>query len=251
MLEISSRLRGEGVVLLRAAFARGPLASLRAAAIRCFDSIEAAKDPSVPAHYQFNRLSHSVTLPALLDFGCAGSEELMAPLASAGLDQLIHEAMDGELVCRMEQSWVRRKPAPCQTPAQQHFHSWHQDGGLGVRFPAEAGPVIPMTRLLTCWLPLGPCGQDAPGLEFVRRRLESLLHFTELDDRNLRRRFAPEEFWAPELELGDGLVFLNGTLHRTYHHAGMRRERLSVEYRFFPPDINSGSGPEENQPIPR
>ena len=223
-------------MLLRTAFAPSPLANLRAAAIRCFEAIEVAKPESVPSHYQFSRLSHSVTLPALLDFGCAGSEELTAPLASAGLEQLIQEATGEELTCHLEQSWARRKPAPCHARAQRHFHSWHQDGGLGVRFPPEPGPVIAMTRLLTCWLPLDPCGRDAPGLELVRRRLDSLLHFTELDDQVLRRRFAPEEFWAPELEPGDGLVFLNGTLHRTYRLAAMRRERLSVEYRFFPRD---------------
>ena len=90
-----------------------------------------------------------------------------------------------------------------------------------------------MARLLTCWIPLQACGVDAPGLEFVRRPLDNLLHYSELDDAELRRRFEPEEFWAPALELGDGLVFLNGTLHRTYESPAMSRDRLSVEYRLL------------------
>jgi hypothetical protein len=61
-----------------------------------------------------------------------------------------------------------------------------------------------------------------------------LLHFTELDNLALRRRFPPGEFWAPELELGDGLVFLNSVLHRTYMREEMRYNRMSVEYRIFP-----------------
>ena len=91
-----------------------------------------------------------------------------------------------------------------------------------------------MTRLLTCWLPLNPCGADSPGLEFIRRRQDTLLHFTEIIDNNLRQRFEPGEFWAPALELGDVLVFLNGTLHRTHLQPTMEHDRLSIEYRLFP-----------------
>jgi len=91
-----------------------------------------------------------------------------------------------------------------------------------------------MTELLTCWIPLNPCGIDSPGLELVRCRQPALLHFTELDDAALRRRFPPHEFWAPALEFGDGLVFLNSILHRTYAHPEMPHNRLSVEYRIVP-----------------
>ncbi len=135
----------------------------------------------------------------------------------------------------MEQSWVRKKFAPHLAPVTgYHIQNWHQDGALGVSFPDEPGPVIPMTDLLTCWIPMTPCGVDGPGLEFVRRRPPALLHFTELNDSALRKRFSPEEFWAPELEFGDGLVFLNDVLHRTCVRPEMLHNRLSVEYRIFP-----------------
>ncbi len=135
----------------------------------------------------------------------------------------------------MEQSWVRKKLAPGQAaPSGYHLQGWHQDGALGVSFPLQPGPVVPMTELLTCWIPLNPCGVDSPGLEFVRRRQPALLHFTELDDRALRQRFSPEEFWAPALEFGDGLIFLNDILHRTSVRQEMGRDRLSVEYRIMP-----------------
>jgi hypothetical protein len=71
-------------------------------------------------------------------------------------------------------------------------------------------------------------------LEFIRRRPAGLLHFTELDDSALRLRFPSQEFWAPALEFGDGLVFLNSVLHRTFSCDEMRNNRLSVEYRIFP-----------------
>jgi hypothetical protein len=171
-----------------------------------------------------------------MDFGCV---ELVKPLDAPGLVALFSEAMGCAWTCKMEQSWVRKKFAPMHAPASMYAEQgWHQDGALGVRFPLESGAEpgfgLPMTELLTCWIPLDACGRDSPGLEFVRGRQASLLHFTELDDVALRRRFYPEEFWAPEFELGDGLVFLNSVLHRTYTRPGMRRNRLSVEYRIFP-----------------
>lgn len=227
------QLREQGLVLLRDVFPKDSLTKLNEAASRCFEAIRT--ESSIPGHYRFNHFSHSVLLTALSDFGCGGPEALVAPLSAAGLDPLFSEAIGCKWACSMEQSWVRKKFAPSQVPnPQYHPQDWHQDGALGVGFPAEPGPVIPMTELVTCWIPLGACGRDSPGLEFVRRRQSALLHFTELGDAALRRRFPPEEFWAPALEPGDGLVFLNGTLHRTYSTPEMQNNRISVEYRIFP-----------------
>ncbi len=229
----AAQLREQGIALLRGVFATGSLSRLKEAATRCFDAV--GTERAVPERYQFNRFSHSVLLTALMDFGCGSSEELLAPLSLPGLEPLFSEAMGGEWTCNLEQSWARQKFSPLQAPAPEyHPHSWHQDGALGVRFPLESGPVIPMTELLTCWIPLNSCGRDSPGLEFVRRRQPALLHFKELDDSTLRRWFLPQEFWAPELEFGDGLIFLNSILHRTYASPDMRHNRLSVEYRIFP-----------------
>ena len=220
------------MALLRGGLARESLDILTEAAAACFATIEAGR--SLPAHYRYNRFSHSVHLPALLDFGCSSSQQLLAPLRESNLDPSLSEVMGCGLICRMEESWVRKKYAPRHAPKVHHPQDWHQDGALGVRFPLEPGTTPPLTRLLTCWLPLNACGKDSPGLEFIRRRQDALLHFTELNDANLRRCFVPDEFWAPALELGDVLVFLNGTLHRTYLHPAMEHHRLSIEYRLFP-----------------
>jgi hypothetical protein len=231
--DASRQLQEQGVALLRDVFGKGPLISLKEAAVECFEAI--AGGISLSERYRFSRSSHSVLLTALLDFGCDGMELLMAPLSEPGLERLFSEALGSKWTCNVEQSWARKKFAPLQAPtAGYHLQNWHQDGALGVRFPVEPGPVIPMTELMTCWIPLAPCGIDSPGLEFVRRRQPALLHFSELDDSALRRRFSPEELWAPKLELGDGLVFVNGTLHRTYTRPEMHNNRLSVEYRIFP-----------------
>jgi hypothetical protein len=229
----AAELRESGVALLRGAFATDVLTRFREAAVRCFEAVVAERP--LPERYRFNRFSHSVLLTALTDFGFDGPGELLMPLSAPGLGSLFSEALGSEWACRMEHSWVRKKFAPLQAPGGgYHPQRWHQDGGLGVQFPLEAGPALPMTELLTCWIPLSGCGKYSPGLEFVRRRQAGLLHFTELEDAALRRRFAEEEFWAPALEFGDGLVFLNSVLHRTYAREQMRRNRLSVEYRIFP-----------------
>jgi hypothetical protein len=209
------------------------LAAVRRAAQAFFEAAESGNRQAFPEMYRYNPLSRSVLAGALQDFGCS-AEELSVPLAIAGLDALLSGALSGAVACRLEQAWVRKRYAPLHAPAGYHPNSWHQDGGLGSRFLPRAGSAIPMTRLVTCWLPLDLCNGDCPALEFVRCRLNQLLHYTELDDATLRQRFAPGEFWAPELGPGDGLIFLNGTLHRTYVQPEMPRDRLSVEYRFFP-----------------
>jgi hypothetical protein len=229
----ATQLREEGVTLLRNAFAKESLTNLNEAAKRCFKAIGQQSPPA--ERYRFNRISNSLLLTALLDFGCTDAGELVAPLSAPGLEPLFTAVLGRSWICSMEQSWLRKKFAPHQAPSPQyHNQGWHQDGALGVRFPTERGSTVPMTRLLTCWIPLNPCGADSPGLEFIRRPQPSLLHFTELDDAALRQRFPQHEFWAPALELGDGLVFLNSVLHRTSARPEMRHSRLSIEYRIFP-----------------
>jgi hypothetical protein len=226
----ATKLRDAGVVLLRNAFALDSLTKLRDAATRCFEAIEA--DSLQAERSGFNRFAHSVPVTALLDFGC-DAQEAAAPLLAPGLSEWFAEVMGSAWACRMERSWVRKKFAPAHASAY-HAQGWHQDGALGVQFPQVAGQATPMTELLTCWIPLQACGLDSPGLEFVCGRQNELLHFTELEDAMLRRRFAAERFWAPQLELGDGLIFLNSVLHRTHTTEAMGRDRLSVEYRIFP-----------------
>jgi hypothetical protein len=228
-----TQLREQGTAVLRDLFAKDLLTRLKDRSAQCFSAI--ATDKALAERYRFNPFSHSVRLSALLDFGYADWGELVEPVVVAGLEPLFSRIMGGEWTWSLEQSWLRKKFAPRQVPSSQyHPQNWHQDGALGARFPLEPGTAIPMTQLLTCWIPLNPCGSDSPGLEFVRAREQALLHYTELDDSTLRQRFRAEDFWAPTLELGDGLVFLNSTLHRTHALPEMRQNRVSVEYRIFP-----------------
>jgi Phytanoyl-CoA dioxygenase (PhyH) len=238
IVEPLTQLRKEGVVLLRNFFPREPLMRLRDAAIRCFAAIESGRP--VPEHFRFSPQAHSVVLPALLEFAVGNEETVLEPLSSDGPDEMFSAAVDGHWRCMLEHSWARKKFAPRNAPGPgYHRQDWHQDGALGAQFPLQPGPVIPIQKLATCWIPLDACGTDSPGLEFIRQLQPALLHFTELDDSVLRRRFGAEAFWVPGLEFGDGLIFLDHVLHRTHINAEMRGNRLSVEYRIFPKSPSS------------
>jgi hypothetical protein len=225
----------QGVVLLQGVFSKDLLLHLRESAEACFSRIAAGHTQELAAGYRFTPFSYSVLLAALLEFGVASREELVAHLAVIGLNDLLADVMAGPVDCNLDESWVRKRFAPSNAPRHYHPNTWHQDGGLGVSFGLDRESVLPMTRMLTCWVPLQACGKDSPGLEFVRHPMERLLHYTELQDLDLRQRFAPDRFWAPELEFGDALLFLAGSLHRTHVRPEMVRDRLSLEYRFFPP----------------
>lgn len=244
--EAARQLREDGIVLLRSLLSSSLLERFRQAAVSCFAAVEART--AAAERHKFNQFSNSMQVAALADTCLTGShisqEDLSAPLASPACAALFSQALGGGWSCRLDHSWLRKKFAPGNSPDRRDgSQGWHQDGALGVRFPDavterdERGywvSTASMTELVTCWIPLDACGVDAPGLEFVRGPQPGLLHFTELGDSDLRKRFVAERFWAPEMEPGDALVFRNSLLHRTYISAGMTRDRTSVEYRLFP-----------------
>ena len=88
--------------------------------------------------------------------------------------------------------------------------------------------------MVTCWVALTPCGAQAPGLELVRQRLDSLLSPATLTEDRVHARFPTEGFWSPVMEPGDVLIFSGGTLHRTHVTPHMDADRTSIELRFFP-----------------
>lgn len=225
-------LQERGVLLLRNRFSPQAIDELKRAAERLFVRAESDQAASLPEHYRFSPFSCSAVITSLLDFGV---EDLRRPLTDGGLEELATAALGTGATCNLAHSWVRKRYAPSESPPRYHPNTWHQDGGLGIQFLDEHGPRPPLTRLLTCWIPLHACHNDCPALEFVCQPLNSLLHYQELPDELLHSRFPQDSFWAPSLETGDGLIFLNGTLHRTHTRPDMHRSRLSVEYRFFPP----------------
>jgi len=111
---------------------------------------------------------------------------------------------------------------------------WHQDGAfLGAN-----------VRSVNVWLGLSDCGEDAPGLDLVARRvpyvLQSGSHGSIFDWAVgtgmvdiLAQAGAP--VLSPVFAAGDALLFDHLMLHRTGIRPGMTKTRWAIESWFFAP----------------
>jgi hypothetical protein len=108
--------------------------------------------------------------------------------------------------------------------------AWHQDG----KFMGEV-------KALNLWLSLSECGETAPGLDLVPRRLEHHVA-TETDEammlNQVSQRIAEETagdlpILRPVFEPGDALLFDELFLHKTASDPRMRRPRYAIENWFF------------------
>jgi hypothetical protein len=129
-----------------------------------------------------------------------------------------------------------RKAAPSVPGA------WHQDG-------AFMGPV----RSLNLWLSLSRCGDVAPGLDLVPRRLDQLVA-TQTDDAVLDMQVSQAKAEAaagdagivrPIFEPGDALFFDELFLHQTASDPSMPHPRYAIENWFF----GSSSFPADYAPV--
>jgi hypothetical protein len=110
--------------------------------------------------------------------------------------------------------------------------AWHQDG----KFMGEV-------RALNLWLSLSHCGDEAPGLDIVPRRIDHHVT-TQTDeawlDHAVSQRMAEEaagdtSILRPIFEPGDALLFDELFLHKTGSDPSMPRARLALENWFFGP----------------
>jgi hypothetical protein len=143
--------------------------------------------------------------------------------AAAGLPALV-EGYLGEPGLFTVQKTTLRKAAP-DVPG-----AWHQDG-------AFLGDV----RALNLWLALSRCGDLAPGLDLVPRRLDGLVT-TQTDEAVLSyqvsQRIAEEAagdrpIVRPVFEPGDALFFDELFLHQTGSDPAMPNPRFAIENWFF------------------
>jgi hypothetical protein len=94
-------------------------------------------------------------------------------------------------------------------------------------------------RALNLWLSLSRCGDEAPGLDLVARRLEEIVveHGSMLDV-ELTRAKAREAagdvaIVRPIFEPGDALLFDEMFLHQTASDPSMTKPRFAIESWFF------------------
>ena len=108
--------------------------------------------------------------------------------------------------------------------------AWHQDGAF-----------MGDTRALNLWLSLSRCGDEAPGLDLVPRRLDEIvieheaMLFVDLTRERAREAAAAGgvEIVRPIFEPGDALFFDEMFLHQTASDPSMPNPRFAVESWFF------------------
>ena len=161
--------------------------------------------------------------------------EMIEQFAAAGLPELVGEYLQQPALISVHKTTLRRAD-PAVAGA------WHQDGYF-------MGPV----RSLNLWLSLSRCGDLAPGLDILPRRLDHYLASTADDsplDYTISHQRVEEEakdtpLLRPIFEPGDALFFDEWFLHQTATDPSMPNPRYAIENWFF-----GGSGfPEEYAPI--
>lgn len=157
----------------------------------------------------------------------ADSPDLMLEVARAfgrlGLSSLIEDYLGEPAVISVNKSTLRK--ATPEMPG-----AWHQDGSF-------MGDV----RALNVWLSLSRCGDEAPGLDVVPRRLD---HFvpTGTEGTYLESQISQAVVddtaketgvLRPIFEPGDALLFDELFLHQTASDPSMPNVRYAIEAWFF------------------
>jgi hypothetical protein len=143
----------------------------------------------------------------------------------AGLRDVVNEYLGERAVMSMNKSTLRRA-------RPEDGGTWHQDG-------AFMGDV----RALNVWLALSHCGDDAPGLDLVPRRLDHIVPTgTEgaIFEWSVSPSVAEEASGEsgvvrPIFEPGDVVLFDELCLHSTALDPAMTKNRYAVESWFFGP----------------
>lgn len=162
----------------------------------------------------------------------ADSPRLMYDLSDtyrqAGLRELIGGYLGERPALSMNKSVLRRV-----SPTTGGGADWHQDG-------AFLGGDI---KSLNVWLTLSHCGDVAPGMDVVPKRIEEIVP-TGTEGANFDWSVAPavvEEVASnsgiarPIFEPGDALLFDHLFLHRTASDPAMTESRYAIETWFFAP----------------
>jgi len=230
-------LHEEGMALLRQTLDRELIRHCEEAADRFYQKTKSQRpeviQQSLPTGQKYVPTASSFTLEAV--FEPEDCRRILRAIATSPARHVIERALAGPPMCDLDQAWVRRQYAPGRYPPLHAPHAWHQDGALHHDFKAEASTVPDengLLPMLTCWLPLVPCGDDAPGLEFVAVPIDNLLPPNALPDQSLRATHASEKFWKPLMQPGDVVLFRSGVIHRTHVTPAMQSDRTSIELRF-------------------
>jgi hypothetical protein len=152
--------------------------------------------------------------------------ELIETFQDVDLDRVLTEYLGERPALSVKKCTLRRVPTDTRA-------DWHQDG-------AFLGTGI---RTVNVWLSLSHCGDDAPGLDLVPRRLDHIVetgtHGAQFDwsvgPELVERVAADAGVVRPIFEPGDCLLFDDFFLHQTGVSPDMTQERYAIESWFFAP----------------
>ena len=150
--------------------------------------------------------------------------EFLNALENVGLAPLIAGYLGERPAMTLIKSALKRLPV---IPGAD----WHQD-------VAVLGDGI---RTINLWLSLSHCGDDAPGLDLVPRRLDHVVEQGTGDAgfewsvgaETVEREADGVPVLRPIFEPGDALLFDELFLHRTATEQGMSKDRYAIETWFF------------------
>jgi hypothetical protein len=148
--------------------------------------------------------------------------EMLDTFDKAGLERAIKGYLGEPPVISVQKCTLRRVDPDAG-------HGWHQDG-------AFMGDV----RALNVWLSLSRCGDEAPGMDILPRRLD---HFVPTGTEGawfdwsvspqVVEETAAGEVLRPIFEPGDVLLFDELFLHSTAAEPEMKKSRWAIESWFF------------------
>jgi hypothetical protein len=144
----------------------------------------------------------------------------------------------GEAPALLAKKWSLRK-----VTSDANTGDWHQDG-------AFMGEGI---RSLNVWLTMSHCGDTAPGIDLVARRIDHVLetgtegaYFQWSIGPPVAERAAAGHIVRPIFERGDALLFDHLLVHRTAVDPPMTNDRYAIEAWFLAPstygEMLSGAG---------
>ena len=149
--------------------------------------------------------------------------EMLDSFERAGLTSVIREYLGEQPTISVEKCTLRKVDPDAG-------HGWHQDG-------AFMGDV----RALNVWLALSRCGDEAPGMDIVPKRLDHIVP-TGTEGAIFEWSVAPQVaaeaagedgVLRPIFEPGDVLLFDDLFLHSTAAEPSMKKSRMAIESWFF------------------
>jgi Phytanoyl-CoA dioxygenase (PhyH) len=151
--------------------------------------------------------------------------DLLDQFDRAGLRDVVNSYLGERAALSLNKSTLRKAEPGAGS-------AWHQDG-------AFMGKV----RALNIWLSLSHCGDDAPGLDIVSRRLdkvvpaggEGAIFPWSVSPADAERVAGDAGIVRPVFEPGDVLLFDELCLHATAVEPEMSKPRYAVESWFFGP----------------